>query len=287
MQTKGQIPRWSKVARRALLFAALTPPAPSRMVRDKKGAILLLLVFSCLLASLPTATASNDDKTATSQPALSTATLQPAATRRPTNAPHADPAQALLARVRRTYAKRSYTARFSQTYVDEVTGARAPETGTLEVTAEGKVRFAYDGKLAKLFVYDGEDAWFAEPDAAQVTRFAGFSGGPAGEALAFLWGGGPELHNFAAAGCSTDCPPLAPGERAVTFRPKVSMAAVERVDVSVAEASAQIAAVRVRDTLGNETRYVLDGRRFDVKLPAASFVYAPPEGTSVVQALAQ
>lgn len=244
-------------------------------------------VSSCLLAVALTATAPNHETAAASKIAPRAPAPRPVATRPAAAGPDADAAQALLARVRRTYAKRSYTARFSQTYVDEVSGARAPETGTLEVTAGGKVRFAYDGKLAKLFVYDGEDAWFAEPDAAQVTRFAGFSGGPAGEALAFLWGGGADLHNFAAAGCSADCPPLAPGERAVTFRPKVAMAAVERVDVSVAEASAQITAVRVRDTLGNETRYALDARRFDVELPAASFVYAPPEGTSVVQALAQ
>lgn len=203
---------------------------------------------------------------------------------------HAAPsagAQKLLDRVRRTYVKRAYAAAFSQTYVDEVTGPRATETGRLEVTGDGKVRFAYDGELAKLFVFDGHDAWFAEPDAAQVTRFTSFAEGPAGEALAFLWGGGADLRNFAAALCDADCPELAADEDAVTFRPRRPMAAVTRVDLSVQRTSGEITAVRVRDTLGNETRYTLSARRFDVALAPAAFSYVPPKDFNVVQALAQ
>lgn len=207
-----------------------------------------------------------------------------------TQAAHAAPAadvEALLAHVRRTYAGRSYAAKFTQTYVDEVTGPRASESGQLMVSSEGKVRFAYEGAEAKLFVFDGNDAWFAEPDAAQVTRFAKFADGPAGEALAFLWGGAGQLRDFCAEACQTDCPAAEAGERAVTFRPRQKMAAVTRVDLRVATRSGEVVAVRVRDTLGNETRYVLDVRRFDGAAPAGAFHYAPPEGFSVVQALAQ
>lgn len=196
-------------------------------------------------------------------------------------------ADQLLARVRRTYAKRAYMATFSQTYVDEVTGPRATETGTLEVTADGKVRFAYDGNQAKLFVFDGNDAWFAEPDAAQVTRFASFAEGPAGEALAFLWGGGSDLRNFSSGLCDAGCPELAAGEGALTFRPKQAMAAVTRVDLSVQRSDGEITAVRVRDTLGNETRYTLTNRTFNVVMPPANFAYKPPKDFSLVQALAQ
>ena len=197
-----------------------------------------------------------------------------------------DRVQALLGRVQSTYAGRNYAADFCQTYVDATTGARPTECGTLQVAADGRVRFAYAPPQQKTFVFDGNDAFFVEAQAAQVTLVRHFAQGAAGEALAFLWGRAAKAARFSAIACTENCLAKTDDEQVITFRPKAPMAAAKRLDVVVDVRRAEVARVVLQDALGNETRYTLDNRRFNVTFPAGTFTYTPPADYNVVQAQA-
>ena len=111
----------------------------------------------------------------------------------------------------------SYT--FSQTYVDELRGARAPETGTILVKKDGRFRWAYQAPERKDFIFDGTRAWLYEPSKSQATEFEGFATSAASQALQFLWGQGQLDALFNLDWCSEECP-KGEGHKLLELRPK-------------------------------------------------------------------
>ena len=55
---------------------------------------------------------------------------------------------------------------------------------------DGRVRWSYLDPVRKDFVFDGEAAYFYEPENAQVTVFERFQDSPLANAVQFLWGQG-------------------------------------------------------------------------------------------------
>ncbi|MEK7704525.1 MAG: outer membrane lipoprotein carrier protein LolA, partial [Myxococcota bacterium] len=61
-----------------------------------------------------------------------------------------------------------FSADFTQTYTDKLRGKSRTESGNLWVKADGRVRWSYTKPESKDFVFDGQQAYFYEPENAQV-----------------------------------------------------------------------------------------------------------------------
>lgn len=223
------------------------------------------LTLPILLASvLPWATAAAKPKPPTPQ---AKAQLTPAA---------------WLQGVQRAYRNKSVQATFEQTYTDAVTGPRATERGTLLASGDGRVRFDYAEPHSKHFVYDGNSAYFYEPEAAQVTVMARFGAEPAAQTMAFLWGDGPLTTAFVSALCRSGCPETTAQEGCLTLTPVQPMPGVERVDLVIDAKSFEMVQTVVTDALGNRTRYLLTARTLGAPVPAERFRFVVPKGVSVL-----
>jgi outer membrane lipoprotein-sorting protein len=197
-------------------------------------------------------------------------------------APATEPA-ALLARVQKTYHHKSVRADFCQTYTDAVVGPRPAERGTLQAAGDGRVRFDYVTPTAKHFVFDGNTAYFFEPEAAQVTVMEQFADSPAARTMAMLWGEGAPQSIFQSAWCSQKCPPTAAHERALILTPLAPMAGVERIDLVVDVQRFEVVQTVLTDPLGNQTRYQLSHRVLGQPMNGKAFAFAVPEGVSVLR----
>lgn len=200
-------------------------------------------------------------------------------------APAAKPVSAaqVLGQVRKTYHGKSVQADFTQTYIDSVVGPRPSEAGELKASGDGRVRFEYLAPEHKHFVFDGKDAFFYEPEAAQVTILEQFAAGPAAQTMAFLWGEGALADTFAAQLCAMHCPAHQPYEVALTLTPQRPMAGVQRIDLVIDGRSFEVHETVLTDPLNNRTRYVLDHRTLGAKIDAKTFTFVVPQGVSVLR----
>lgn len=199
--------------------------------------------------------------------------------------------KALLDRVQKAYAAQGdFSAHFSQTYVDKLSGRHRDESGQMWVKADGRVRFAYQVPEPKDFVFDGNQAYFYEPDNAQVTVFEHFADSPVAQAMQFLWGQGDVSRLFAASACpaahegSELCPTPAAGETSIQLTPRSPLPTVHHVALVVEVASAQVLRSVVYDPLDNQTRYSFDKLTSNKPIAAKTFAFEIPNGVSVLRA---
>jgi outer membrane lipoprotein-sorting protein len=199
----------------------------------------------------------------------------------PQKAPH--PVQTVLTRLQKTYRAKTFQADFSQVYTDAVLGPKPAESGKLCASGDGRVRFDYAAPHTKQFVFDGNDAYFYEPDAAQVTVIEGFGEGPVAQAMALLWGQGALHKAFSAKACSQDCPAVGQDEQAFTLTPVAQMPGVQRIHLVVDKTRYEVHRTQLIDPLGNKTLYSLENRRLGQAMGKDTFVFAMPEGMSVLR----
>lgn len=189
---------------------------------------------------------------------------------------------AWLKGVQQAYHGKSVSATFSQTYTDAITGPRPTETGTLLASGDGRVRFDYAEPHKKHFVFDGNSAYFYEPEAAQVTIMARFGHEPAAQTMAFLWGEGHLTTAFKSALCTSQCPTTDKHQGCLTLTPIEAMAGVERVDLVIDGKSFEMVQTVVTDALGNRTRYALTQRTLGAPIDHKRFEFVVPPGVSVL-----
>lgn len=193
----------------------------------------------------------------------------------------------LMQRVQERYRNQSLAARFEQTYVDAITGAKAPERGHVALDQSGRMRFVYEAPEAKIFVFDGQSAAFEETDARQVTVLDHFADSHAGAALALLTGKlsalrGIEFDKKASADADKAAADSPGGCRRLVFRPRGGKGAFARAELGVDAATCQIAQVRVVDAIGNASVYRLFERRLNVTFGEDTFLRRVPAGFDVL-----
>lgn len=111
----------------------------------------------------------------------------------------------LVERVQATYdSKADISASFTQTYMDSLRGTQREESGRLWAKSDGRVRWTYVKPVRKDFVYNGEVAYFYEPESAQVTVFEDFQQSQVSQALRFLWGQGDLRESFEIQACTVE-----------------------------------------------------------------------------------
>jgi outer membrane lipoprotein carrier protein len=189
-----------------------------------------------------------------------------------------------LAKVQATYKNAGdVTAKFEQTYVDKVRGAKKVESGEMWAKKDGKVRWSYRAPSRKDFVFDGRQAYFYEPENSQVTVFDKFQDSPVASAMRFLWGQGDLVKSFDAKACDARCVNAADAV-SILLSPKEPIASVERIQLDTDSASGRVRRSIVVDPLGNRTEYVFKDLDLAAKVADTKFAFTIPPGVSVLHA---
>jgi outer membrane lipoprotein carrier protein len=191
-----------------------------------------------------------------------------------------------VAKVQATYKSAGdISAKFEQTYVDKVRGSKKLETGELWAKKDGRVRWSYEKPAKKDFVFNGKEAYFYEPENAQVTVFDSFKDSPVANGVRFLWGQGEIAKSFDAKACDSKCV-TASDAVSIILTPKEPIAAVERIQLDADAASGRVKRSIVVDPLGNRTEYVFKDLNLAAKVNDAKFAFTIPAGVSVLRASA-
>jgi outer membrane lipoprotein-sorting protein len=132
-------------------------------------------------------------------------------------------------------------------------------------------------------VFTGSEAYFYEPENAQVTVFDSFKDSPVSNAMKFLWGQGELTKSFAASACDAKCV-KADEATSIVLKPKEQLAAVEHIQLDVDPQSSRVKRSIVFDPLGNRTEYAFTSLDLAAKVPDGKFVFSIPTGVSVLRA---
>jgi outer membrane lipoprotein carrier protein len=173
----------------------------------------------------------------------------------------------------------SLQARYTERY--QGLGLDRSETGTLTLRKPGRMRWAYDTPVGKLFVLDAHSAISYTPGDAQATRIHAKQLDDLHSPLRFLLGhtelakeldhltltlSGPGLYTLS----GTPRGPIgAPDQRVRTLALTV-------------DAAGQIHAMRLEETDGSTTTFTFTDLHENIPTTDADFTFTPPPGVTIV-----
>jgi outer membrane lipoprotein carrier protein len=179
----------------------------------------------------------------------------------------------------------SLQAEFTETY--RGAGIERIESGTLwlkkpGMKKPGKMRWEYRSPREKLFVSDGNDAWFYVPGDRQARKTSARRLDDIRSPLAFLLGKTKLEKELQGLSIASDDAPLKPGNVVLRGVP-VSMA--DRVSEVLVEVTPghQIARLIINEADGSSTEYRFTEQREDVAIADGQFRFSPPAGTETVE----
>jgi outer membrane lipoprotein carrier protein len=146
----------------------------------------------------------------------------------------------------------------------------------------GKMRWEYRSPREKLFVSDGNDAWFYVPGDRQARKTSARKLDDIRSPLAFLLGKSKLEKELRGLSIASDDPPLQAGDVVLRGVP-VSMA--DRVSEVLVEITPghQIARLVIHEVDGSSTEYRFTDQREDVAIADNRFHFSPPPGTETVE----
>jgi outer membrane lipoprotein carrier protein len=187
-------------------------------------------------------------------------------------------AKELAARVDRHYnALQSLKAGFVEEY--QGLGIKRTESGTLSLAKPGRMRWEYSQPPGKVFVLDGQYAWFYSVGDPQVQRMAAKQLDDLRSPLRFLLGHTEiekELNGLSVT-------PAAGGGFTLSGQPRGQENRVRRIALSVT-ADGTITGLEIEEMDGALTRFRLSSQQPNVAIPAETFRFTPPAGVPVVDA---
>ena len=160
-------------------------------------------------------------------------------------------------------------------------GMERTESGTLWLKKPGKMRWQYRSPREKLFLSDGNDAWFYVPGERQVRRTAVKKLDDLRSPLAFLLGKTKLEKELQALSLASDVAPLAPEDVVLRGVPR-SLA--DRVSQVLLEITPEhwIRRIIIEQVDGSVTEYRFTNQRENVVVPDQQFQFAVPEGVEVI-----
>jgi len=176
---------------------------------------------------------------------------------------------------------RTLRARYTERYTGM--GLDRTESGTLELRKPGLMRWAYDAPAGKLFVLDGQFAWFYTPGDAQVTRAPAKQLDDLRSPLRLLLGHtqlAKELDHIAiapAAGAGSS------GNFTITGVPK-TMADRVRLLTLIVTSDGAIQSMKIEETTGAITAFTFTDQKENLPIPPSDFTFTPPAGLPIVNA---
>jgi outer membrane lipoprotein carrier protein len=175
---------------------------------------------------------------------------------------------------------RSLQAEFTELY--RGSGIERTESGTLLLKKSGKMRWEYRSPREKLFVSDGNEAWFYVPADRQARKTSLRRLDDLRSPLAFLLGKTKlekELHGLSKA---VDIPPLAPEDIVLRGIPQGLEERVSEILLEITPGH-QIARIVINEVDGSATEYRFTQQQEDLAISDGQFHFHPPPGTETIE----
>ena len=174
---------------------------------------------------------------------------------------------------------KSMQAEFIETY--RGAGMERTESGTLSLKKPGKMRWEYRSPKEKLFLSDGQTAWFYVPDDRQARKIPVKKLDDLRSPLAFLLGKTKLEKELQGLSIAPDVTPMGAGNVVLRGVPKSLSERVNQIELEITPQS-QIARIILEEADGSVTEYRLNGQQEDRELADQQFRFAPPPGTEIL-----
>jgi outer membrane lipoprotein carrier protein len=146
----------------------------------------------------------------------------------------------------------------------------------------GKMRWEYRSPREKLFVSDGNDAWFYVPADRQARKTSARKLNDIRSPMAFLLGKTKLEKELRGLSLAADDPPLEAGDVVLRGIPESMADRVSEVLVEITPGH-QIARLVIHEVDGSSTEYRFAGQKEDVAVADSQFHFSPPAGTETVE----
>lgn len=187
---------------------------------------------------------------------------------------------ALAAKVDQRYDHmRTLQAQFTETYTGS--GVSRTESGTLLLKKPGRMRWDYDQPHPKMFLTDGQMAWFYVPGEHQARRTPVKQIDDLRSPLRYLLGKTKLEKELEGLSIASDQKPLAAGDVVLRGVPKGLR---DRVQQTLLEISPDglITRIVVEEIDGSTTEFRFLQQKENVEIPDAQFHFVPPPGVEIV-----
>lgn len=185
---------------------------------------------------------------------------------------------ALLNRVDQHYNRlTSLRARYTEHYAGM--GLDRTESGTLLLKKPGRMRWSYDQPEGKLFVLDGKFAWFYNPGDAQVQRLPAKQLDDLRSPLRFLLGHTQLKKELVKLTVTGDTHGIH-----ISGVPRGMEQRIQRLTLDVTP-DGEIQHMKLEEIDGAITEFAFTQVQENVPTREADFVFSPPDGVTVVDAL--
>lgn len=218
-------------------------------------------------------------------PATATATTASgpttgAAATPPLAAPRLDVAT-VVERVQKRYdGAADFRASFNQTLTNTAFKRRTPSTGEVLLKKPGRMRWNYKAPDPKMYLSDGDLLWLYEPEDKQAFR-QDLKSSQLPAALAFLTGKGKLASEFDIA-FAKEPPVGGPRDYVLALSPKQPQAQIKSILFVVDPETFFVRETLIADAQGNTNDLLFSDIKINSHLPDATFHWAPPAGTRVV-----
>jgi outer membrane lipoprotein carrier protein len=174
---------------------------------------------------------------------------------------------------------RSLQAEFTEIYSGA--GLDRSESGTLWLKKPGKMRWEYRSPRDKLFLSDGQNAWFYLPGDKQVRKTPVRKLEDLRSPLGLLLGKTRLEKELQGLGFAPDVPPLVPGDLVLRGMPKGMADRVSEVLLEVSPEN-RIRRIRINEVDGSATEYRFSDQKENVEISDRQFQFTPPPGVETI-----
>lgn len=171
----------------------------------------------------------------------------------------------------------SLRARYTEHYLGM--GLDRTESGTLLLKKPGRMRWSYDQPEGKLFVLDGKFAWFYTPGDAQAQRLPAKQLDDLRSPLRFLLGHTQLKKELVSLSVTKDSHGIH-----IAGVPRGMEQRIRRLTLDVTSAG-EIQHMKIEEIDGATTEFAFTQVEENVPTRDADFVFTPPAGVAIVDAL--
>ena len=156
------------------------------------------------------------------------------------------------------------------------------ESGTLWLKKPGKMRWEYRSPKEKLFLSDGQNAWFYVPGDRQARKTPVRKLDDLRSPLGFLLGKAKLEKELQGLSRAPDLTPINPGDIVLRGVPK---ALANRVNFVVLEITSEnwIRRIVIEEMDGSSTEFLFQNLKENVEIAEQHFRFSPPAGVETVQ----
>ena len=161
-------------------------------------------------------------------------------------------------------------------------GMDRTESGTVWLKKPRKMRWGYRSPREKLFLTDGQDAWFYVPGERQVRKQPFKKLEDLRSPLGFLLGKTKLEKELKGLSVAPDGLPINPGDKILRGVPKGMEDRINQVRLEITPDS-RIARIEIEEADGAVTEYRFQQQKENVTVEDARFRFSPPAGVETIE----